>query len=284
MNRIQQTRSGLTRSRYRLIGLMVFTLCSALLTGCGTAPEAVDSFGQPLMIGPAVTLWPDGQVPICFEGRADSREAAWVKSALAHTWSAVAKIDFHFYDTCVFQADKSHIRIVWAANNGWGIGGKSGLGMLNPNYVELGYCSTGDCNLSEYEEAFKYVVAHEIGHALGFAHEHQRDDRVTPVKCNLERPRRADYPGTANGEQAYQGALNAWKTDRAVIKGGIKLSPVYDPDSIMNYCRGVTATIGTGIAYQAGYQAADRLSVWDLHGAQRVYRPRMPYWLIWPIL
>ena len=259
----------------------MFSLIGVALIGHGFAnAENVQKKIEPLMQYPNVNLWPGGQVPVCFNGRANSLEAAWFKSALEHTWSAVANIDFQYADTCPFPNKTNYFQINWFADTNWGIGGTSGTGMGSPTVVVLGYCSAGDCNPGEYEEAFKSVAAHEIGHGLGFAHEHQRDDRKPPADCIRPEPQRADY----TTDKDYQDAHGAWVANYALITDGIKLSESYDADSIMNYCRGLTATTTTPLVYQAEYQASDRLSVGDLHGAQKVYGIRMPYWLILPNL
>lgn len=100
---------------------------------------------------------------------------------------------------------------------------------------------------ADYEESFRSVVVHEFGHLLGFLHEQQRPD-ATP-SCPL-----------VNDAQS------------AIIPNGIYLTPTYDPDSIMNYCRGWDGR--TAQPYQLGYNGAERLSSGDMQGVRAAYGAR----------
>jgi hypothetical protein len=270
--------------------VVVLLVASASFIGSTVAQPENTGTVRPRLVQSG-TLWPNGQVPVCFNIAPTSApypEVAWFKSALEHAWAAVAKVDFQ-YAYCGGFVDKDNVRVDFTLNtsNCWScIGGGCGIGVGRPNVCRIDYCP-GCTPLVDYEEFFKALVVHEFGHVLGFAHEHQRDspDTPSPPTCLAfaPEPQRADFPSGPDGDAAYQDAHNGWQgnwIDR--VTGGVNLTDSYDADSIMNYCRGTTATDLGGLARQSGYQAADRLSVGDLYGVQQAYGIRMPYWLIVP--
>lgn len=237
--------------------------------GCASSPdngEALDTVEQDLYQYPAgfgeQCNWPNNTVNICFPPSFQSSnptEVAWFKDALVHTWQAVARINFAYSSaaTCPFD-DRIEVRPRPVAT--WGLGARIYDGVNDHFKLDFDYCTAASClaggsDRVDYEERFRENVAHEIGHALQFDHEQSRPDYTT-ITCPSDNP--------ADGQSATH-------------DGGTYLTPDYDVDSVMNYCRGWDGT--TTLGFRPGYHAADMLSPGDARGAQIRWGARVAYWM-----
>lgn len=107
---------------------------------------------------PAFEHWPNGRVPYVIEAGFEQRNRALIQSVLRQ-WENGTGIRF------VPRTTEEH-------------------------YVNLVGTRSGTCTTYPYTsplrvEAQDWCLAHEIGHALGLLHEHQRRDRDTYVKVKM---------------------------------------------------------------------------------------------------
>ena len=153
------------------------------------------------------TLWSTNSVSVCWVNR-DSRTEVhqWVQDAINRTWEFASNVDFVGWGDCgVGGAD---IEISVGDSLGPAVWGGLGTGItsmtlnFDPN---SSYCGFGHPD-ETYRTCMDFIAIHEFGHALGFAHEQNRDDR--PLACT-------EPDQGSDGDETFGD---------------------FDWDSVMNYC------------------------------------------------
>lgn len=194
----------------------------------------------------STTIWDSNDISVCWEDfdASTPNERSWVRNAVADTWEKYSNVRFKGWNQC--DNDSNGIRIVvmdiGAATMGLGKllnGRKNGI-ILNFTYNNW---NSGACQILR-EWCSKVIAIHEFGHALGFAHEQNRND--TPDTCTK-------HPQGTKGDIT----IGAW-----------------DLYSVMNYCNpnynGDGKLSATDIAMvQQFYGAARDVSIDDLPGDQK---------------
>jgi hypothetical protein len=199
--------------------VMVFALTFGVALSARSAIAGSAAAWQPL----------NSQIPVCWENSQEryAQEMAWVKSAVTDTWQKYGNLSFTGWGTC--SANAKGVRIKIDDSNplvkalGRGLDGVSNGMVLNFEYQKWGQSCA-----SQRESCIKQQSVHEFGHAIGFAHEHNTSG---PEVCRAE----------------TQGKSGGWPLT------------IYDPNSIMNYCRANVA----GESWQ--------LTDADINGVKTVY-------------
>jgi hypothetical protein len=189
-----------------------------------------------------LTIWPSS-IDVCFSNTAQYPQADYdaakdiVMSALHETWEAYSSLQFHDIGDCVQWPLSGTMRIRLTSSSG---AGRCGQG---------GDCSVGMADPSSIAD----VAVHEVGHALGVPHEHQRADATGTT---WEQPLCAYEQNIYDTGNADQRANRVWKAS-------IEKLTLYDPLSIMHYCR-----------TQNGRAAGDHhLTQLDALGIEMLYPP-----------
>lgn len=189
---------------------------------------------------PAVTPWPGGNVPYAFDSTVSAaNQSAFVQAC--HDWEQVANVHFTPRTT-----ETNYVLVHSQQYN------NSYVGMIG-----------GPQDINLYNFNYEFIIAHEIGHALGLIHEHERSDRDTYITVN----RTNVTSGMESNFDIVPGSLNQGN---------------YDFDSVMHY--GPTAfssngqpTMAVNAPYAAQYGNAigqfTHLSVSDKAGMAAIYGP-----------
>jgi hypothetical protein len=204
------------RRSLSLLATGLLALALPVLPACSAADdarsdEAVGTTDQDLYgLGSLAQVWPNGVVPVCFQSLTSHPDLqADIPAILGYSWSTVANITFTGFGACAASGNQVTIAFSTASDFR---GLTNSLGDGTPTVTLV---SDDSPDMTH----FKYEVIHEMGHALGFAHEMQRPDNWdggTYFNCGVSTTN-SDYPNYKSSP------------------GGLYLTTSYDEYSVMNY-------------------------------------------------
>ena len=169
-------------------------------------------------------LWPTLDIPVCWENRSEIKAAdrELVRSSIEETWVKAVPFNFSGWGQCT--SESQGIRILGIDNRskayiGAGINGVENGMNLNFTFREFSpVCSSSE---EERKSCVQLIAIHEFGHALGLAHEQDRDD--TPDICTEEHNRNSQ--GVKVGDWDNHSVMNycnkRWINDGELSEGDI---------------------------------------------------------------
>ncbi|MBQ4837222.1 PKD domain-containing protein [Pseudoalteromonas luteoviolacea] len=132
------------------------------------------------------TIWNTNSIHVCWENLNDSTAAdrASVREAVENSWEANSNVNFFGWNECERSSDGIRIQVADSTEFGAHVDGLGTRirGRQNGMSLNFTYENWNQNCQSSRRWCNEVIAVHEFGHALGFAHEQNRQD--TPDTCD----------------------------------------------------------------------------------------------------
>ena len=153
------------------------------------------------------SIWQTRDINVCWESFSTStaEQREWIKAAVSGSWEKNSRVEFKGWGVCGSNSNGVRIQVNDEGPHVKKLG-RYLDGVVNGMVLNFTYRNWSPSCQNNVRSCSEVIAIHEFGHALGFAHEQNRDD--TPTSCT-------QHPQGTNGD----------------VKVG-----EWDLNSVMNYC------------------------------------------------
>lgn len=170
---------------------LLLTMGAGLLAACGAPLEpasttdaalvAIGTSEQSLYVD-SDEVWGRPNLTVCWDTPGFATEKEWVRTSIRDTWEKESNLVFSGWGACPSSAD---IRITISDEGphteGLGTSIEDEEEGMVLNFTFANWSPSCASSPAQREHCIRAIGVHEFGHALGFAHEHNRGD--TPSTC-----------------------------------------------------------------------------------------------------